>query len=120
MLSIIGHEQALSFFDLLQRTGRLGHAYCFAGSEHIGKRLVAESIAASVLQIDRGKLVTHPDFFLLAPALDEKTGRVKDQIEIEAVREVRVRLTRRPLLGQRAVAIIDEADRMNAHASSDF
>lgn len=118
MNAIVGHTDILAFFNKINTAGSLGHAYCFVGQRGIGKRTVAEHVASTVLGVDRSKLTTHLDFFLVQQELNEKTGKTKKNIDIEQIRSLRTTLSQQPFLGKYKVAIIRDADKMNVNAAN--
>jgi DNA polymerase-3 subunit delta' len=57
---------------------------------------------------------THPDFFLIEPDQEAATP----QIKIEQIREIEQQMMYRPLVGDRKICVIDEADRMTIGAAN--
>lgn len=116
--AIIGHGRILSFFSQAIAANRLSHAYCFVGSSHVGRRTVAEDISARLLTIDRNRLASHPDMMVVAPAVDEDTGKRKKDISVEQIGSLRSTLSKHAFLGGYTCAVIDQADRLNAASAN--
>lgn len=109
--SCIGHEKQKKYLERLLTEGSLAHAYMFAGPEMIGKHMIAEDIATT--------LVPHgydSDILRLAPIIDEESNKVKD-IPIEAIKDMKSWLFLRPL-GTHKVIIIDGAERLGDEAAN--
>ena len=127
----IGHQQSIGLLQSAVTHERLAHAYLFHGEEAIGKRLTAIRLAQalncerppeaegldscgscrSCQQIDAR---THPDFFVIEPDPEQTT----QQIKIEQVREIEHQIMYRPLIGERKICLIDDADRMTIGAAN--
>ncbi|MBI4426939.1 MAG: AAA family ATPase [Candidatus Magasanikbacteria bacterium] len=118
MSEIIGHKEALEFFDKVIANNNLSHAYCFIGPEQVGKRTVAEEIAAKLLKTSRENLFRQPDFILVGQSLNEKTGKTRKDITVEQMRELRSSLAMRAFAGGYKVALIDDAEKMNLEAAN--
>ena len=118
MSEIIGHKEALEFFDKVIAKNNLSHAYCFIGPEQVGKRVVAEEIAAKLLQTTREKLSRQPDFITIEQSLNEKTGKTRKDITVEQMRELRARLSQHSFAGGYKVALVDDAEKMNIEAAN--
>lgn len=118
MDGIIGHKEILAFFDKILQNGRLSHAYCFAGSESVGKRAVAEAISAKLLGVTRDKLKTQPDYLIVEQVFDEKKEKTKKDISVEQVRDLREYLSRRAYLSGYKIAMIDGAEKMSLEAAN--
>lgn len=118
MSEIIGHQEVLDFFDKIIANNNLSHAYCFIGPEQVGKRTVAEEIAAKLLQTSREKLSRQPDFIIIQQSLNEKTGKTRKDITVEQMRELRARLSQHSFAGGYKVALIDDAEKMNIEAAN--
>ena len=129
--TIIGHRSTIDSLKTAAARQRLAHAYLFHGEETIGKRTTALCFAQALLcelgpseagldacgacrschQID---VRTHPDYFLIEPDRELATP----QIKIEQIREIEQQLIYRPLVGERKICMIDEADRMTIGAAN--
>ncbi|OGH74382.1 MAG: hypothetical protein A3G00_04385 [Candidatus Magasanikbacteria bacterium RIFCSPLOWO2_12_FULL_43_12] len=118
MSEIIGHQEALEFFNKVIASNNLSHAYCFIGPEQVGKRTVAEEIAAKLLQTSRERLSRQPDFITTEQSLNEKTGKTRKDITVEQMRELRARLSQHAFAGGYKVALIDDAEKMNIEAAN--
>lgn len=128
---VIGHGATIAALQTAAAGGRLAHAYLFHGDVAIGKRLTAIrftqalncervnpakapdacGLCRSCLQIEAR---THPDFFVIEPDQELATP----QIKIEQIRSLEQQLVYRPLVGERKICLIDEADRMTIGASN--
>lgn len=118
MSNIIGHERTLSFFNQVIAHERLSHAYCLVGPTSVGKRTMAETVAAQLLGVPRSALSTYPDVMVIEQERHEKTGKTKKDIDIEQLRRLRAFLSQRPFLGVWKVGLIDGAQKLNAHAAN--
>lgn len=115
---IIGHRKIQDFFTRGLAENRLGHAYCFVGAESVGKRTLAQKIAAELLRAEESKLSTHPDFYYIERLRDEKTGKLKKEISIAQARNLRAHFQNRSWLGGFQVMIIDETELLNEESSN--
>ena len=115
---IIGHNQVINFFNKVIDNVSLNHAYCFVGSEHLGKRRMAEYLASQILEVKLEKLYTNFDFVLVEQEVDEKTEKTKRDITVKQIRELREKLSKRSYSGGYKVAIIDNAEKMNSEAAN--
>ena len=66
----------------------------------------------SCLPTDRRR--THPDYFVIEPDRELATP----QIKIEQVRDIEHQIIYRPLMGERKICLIDQADRMTIGAAN--
>jgi DNA polymerase-3 subunit delta' len=128
---ITGHERPIALLKSALRHGRLAHAYLFHGEAAIGKRLTATRLAQalnceqpgtsdaqdscglcrSCLQIEAR---TYPDYVVLEPNRESATP----QIKIEQVRDLDHLFIYRPLVSQRKICVIDDADRLTIGAAN--
>ncbi len=113
-LGIVGHQAACQV--LRHALVRPHHAYLLIGGEGLGAGTIAErfvrGLVGETLATDV-PLTAHPDIAVLTrQAGDEDTGP-KAQISVEAVREFRERVSRKPVMASRIVAFVPEADRLN-------
>ena len=106
---------------------RLAHAHLFEGPDSVGKKLTALTFAKAVncdelsddscdtcvscLRTDDGK---HPDVTIIEPV---KAGRT---IKVDTMSELIERAVLKPYKGRYRVAIIVDAERMNAAAANKF
>jgi DNA polymerase-3 subunit delta' len=120
-----GHERLCEFLRAAAGSGRLAHALLFAGPDGIGKRSVAQALAAwmhcspggsdacgacaSCRQIAAG---SHPDVQVVSVASGKK------EIGVDRVRELKRFMQLRPLLGATKVAIIDAAASLTVAAQN--
>lgn len=128
---ITGHEQPISLLQASVRHGHLAHAYLFYGESRIGKLITAvrlsqalncEHLAQTEAQDSCGRCRsclqiaarTHPDYFVIEP--DSKAAT--PQIKIEQVREIEQQFVYRPLIGERKICLIDDADRLTIGAAN--
>jgi DNA polymerase III subunit delta' len=129
--NIIGHQSTIASLQTAVARQRLAHAYLFHGEAAIGKRTTAVYFAQA-LNCERAssnhgldacgscrscqqiEARTHPDYFVIEPDNEMATP----QIKIEQVREIEQQVIYRPLLGERKICLIDEADRMTIGAAN--
>jgi DNA polymerase-3 subunit delta' len=129
--NIVGHEHSI---DILRRTlaaQQVRHAYLFTGPQRIGKTLLAQRLAQTLLctggpdphvapldpcntclacrKVLHGN---HPDVHIIARPPD------KQSILIEQIRELQSDSVRRTLEGRRNVFIIPDAQDMNLQAAN--
>jgi DNA polymerase-3 subunit delta' len=90
------------------------HAYLIVGGEGLGAHAIAERFVRALAGMSRDQpLLAHPDVAVLAREAGDESKGPKTQIAVEAVRALRERISRRPVVSQRSVAYIPEADRLN-------
>lgn len=113
------HEQVRGALD----GGRLGHALLFCGPARLGKRAVADALAAHVLGAGRDARVaqllaagTHPDFHHVSFVPTKDGTKLRTEIVIEQIRELSSKLSLTPQYGSAQVAIVDPADALNVPA----
>lgn len=128
---IMGHQSVIASLQTAVARERLAHAYLFHGDRGIGKRIVAMSFAQALNceHVSSGGPVDgcgacrscqqiiariHPDFFVIEPDMESVTP----QIKIERIREIEPHIMYRPLVGERKICLIDEADRMTIGAAN--
>jgi DNA polymerase-3 subunit delta' len=106
--------------------GRFGHAPMIVGAAGVGKRVLADWIAARLLcrsprdgepcgECESCRLLpsgTHPDFFRLSPEPEKK------EIRVDQVRQFIDSLILTSSLGGARVGLIDPAERMNRNAAN--
>ena len=107
---VIGHQAAISRIRRMIEQDKLPHALLFSGPEGIGKRLVAEILAAQLLATQPESLPEHPDYCLLSP-----DGA---QIRIAQVREIQRIAGMASVRGGFRVCLIEPADCMDPPAAN--
>ncbi|MGH7018201.1 MAG: DNA polymerase III subunit delta' [Caulobacteraceae bacterium] len=128
---LIGCEEAEAAFALALARGRLHHAWLLSGPPGVGKASFAYRAARRLLGAApdpvRGGLASaagdhvcrlialraHPDLFVVQRQGEE--GKARRDIPVEEVREIGEFLAKTPSQGGRRIAIIDDADFLNAH-----
>ncbi|AKC85713.1 DNA polymerase III subunit delta' [Pseudoxanthomonas suwonensis] len=116
------HDQAMASLG----AGRLGHALLLCGPAGLGKRAVADRLAAYVLsggepaaEARNRPLIaagTHPDLHVVSFVANREGTRLRTEIVIEQIRELGRQLSLTPQYGVAQVAIIDPADALNTAA----
>jgi len=121
----IGHQKQWQFLKKAAQLQRLPHAFLFTGPSQIGKSKVAVEFV-KLLNCERGEMEPcgfcqncqsierdiFPDLKVIKPKNEE--------IQISQVRELASYLSLRPYQGKIKSVIIDEAEKMNQEAQSDF
>jgi len=130
---VIGHQTVVSLLQrsLLRKT--VSHAYLFVGPAQVGKTTIAEQFAAA-LMCDIGDrqgyacdecrpchqrtVGVHPDYFVLTPFNKGGDTSLRPLISLEDVKQLQVRLSRRPVLSARNVALISGAEFLSEKAAN--
>lgn len=96
-------------------------------AENAGGLFGAEEPAAAHHSLDVaadeavfGKIAAggHPDFLLVEPPTDPKTGRVKNDIPVEAIRRINPFIRKTAAEAAWRIVMVDEADSMNRNAQN--
>lgn len=129
---ICGNERVVEFLRLAIINKQLAHAYLFVGPAHVGKNEVARKFISSIFCLNQQdsefcgqchhcrqlKNGLHPDFYFIERRLDEKTDKLKRDITIEQIRELKNKLQQGSLLGHYKVALISGAQYLNQNAAN--
>jgi len=129
--NIVGHEHAINTLRRALLAQRVRHAYLFTGSEHIGKALLAQRFAQTLLCTGGGdahnapqnpcnaclscrKVMhgNHPDVHYISRPPE------KQFILIEQVRALQADAARKTLEGRRNIFIIQGMHEMNVQAAN--
>ncbi|MBI3410094.1 MAG: DNA polymerase III subunit delta' [Planctomycetes bacterium] len=129
---ILGHDALVDAFGHVVQRHRLAHAYLFSGPAGVGKRMFARELAKALLceapdnanktltscgrcqaciLVDAGN---HPDFFGVQRPED------KNEMPIELMQELCVGFSLKSARGQGKVAVLDDADDLNAESANCF
>ncbi len=115
---IIGHEKIVDFFDNAIKSGSLAHAYCFIGCDQAGKHTLVKYLSAKLLGVSEDKLANYPDYCYLEREIDPKTDKLKKNISIAQTRELRAKLSNHSWLGGYQIAVVNEAELLNAESAN--
>ncbi len=107
---IIGHKKQKEILREIISSGNVPHALLFSGQESLGKKTLAQDLAASLLHTDN--LSNHPDFIFVTAAAK--------QIKIGQIRDLNWRLSLSPVKAPLLGAIIDQAHLMTIDAQNCF
>jgi DNA polymerase III delta prime subunit len=133
--SIIGHEKIKEFLINSFNKGQVAHAYLFCGPENVGKTKAAACFSAMLLGAcsvsgaprapetehdDFQCLKNNPDFTLIEREINDKTGKMSQNVTIGQIRDLRERLQSTSFLGGRKVVVIKEAERLTLEAANAF
>ncbi|MEZ4462989.1 MAG: DNA polymerase III subunit delta' [bacterium] len=124
--SVEGQDRAVDSLRRALRSGRLHHAFLFAGPDGVGKALTAFKLAEALLcesptagegcgtcrACRRVPERQHPDFHVLERG-QKSDGRPEASIRIDQVRALQHDLGFKSYEGGRRVVVILEAERMN-------
>ena len=135
--TIVGHDAVAESFRASLRSGRLASSFLFVGSSGIGKRRFALRLAAALFCETRPAesldpcgacqacqqvaAVTHPDLFLVSRPPDKTKLPLELFIGDDEHRNQQGLchdISLRPMLGQRRVAIVDDADLLSEEAAN--
>jgi len=125
---LTGHQSAQAAFLSAYESGKLHHGWMLEGPSGIGKSLLARKIVAFILGAECApgtldcatndpiaqKLLAgaHPDLRWLSREPDEK-GKIKQDIPVDAVRELNAFFALKPALGGWRIGVIDSIDELN-------
>lgn len=128
---ICGHEAIVNFLKTVIINNNPSHAYIFTGQNGLGKYAVVKKFALSLFcssteyrpcgECSGCRQIinkVHPDFFLVNRLIDEKSGKLKREIVIDQIRDLKHRLSQTSLLSKYKVAIIRGADDLNINSAN--
>lgn len=119
---IIGNEKIKQELEQTVNLNKMSHSYMFVGTEGIGKKLVAKEVAKMLLCLNEPKYCGHcksciefesgnnPDFQIIEP--DERS------IKIDQIRQMQRKILEAPIISNKKVYIIDDADLMTEDAQN--
>ena len=120
---IIGNEQIKKELERAILENKVSHSYMFVGIEGIGKQIIAKEFARIVLctnEQEKGchqcksciefMSHNHPDFLYLEPD--------GNSIKIEQIRYLQRKIQEKPIISDRKVYIINDADKMTTESQN--
>lgn len=119
-MSFIGNQSIANFLQLSFENGTFSHAYCLIGQSQIGKRTLANELAAKILNTSIQRLATNPDYVYIERLEDEKTGKKKKEISADQIRQVREKIYNSSWLNGYKVVVLDEAELLNEESANAF
>lgn len=119
--NILGNEKNKNILEKSIKLNKFSHSYIFWGTEGIGKKLIAKEFAKNILCLEKQENCkcksciefdsdNNPDFQLIEP----NEGKVK----IEQIREMQRKVAEKPIISNKKVYIIDDADTMTTEAQN--
>ena len=119
---IIGNNSIKQELEQIIKLNKLSHSYLFVGTEGIGKKQIAKEFAKMILCLGEEKYCNscksclefdtnnNPDFTLIEP-----DGA---SIKIEQIRQLQRKIIEAPIISNKKVYIIDNADLMTKEAQN--
>lgn len=119
--NILGNEKNKSILEKSIQLNKTSHSYIFWGIEGIGKKAIAKEFAKKILCIEKQENCrcksciefdsnNNPDFQMV----EQNEGKVK----IEQIREMQRKIAEKPIISNKKVYIIDNADTMTKEAQN--
>ena len=120
---IIGNEQIKEELKKVALENKVSHSYMFVGIEGIGKQIMAKDFAQMILctnETNKGcqqcksciefMSNNHPDFLYIEPD--------GNSIKIEQIRYLQRKIQEKPIISDKKVYIINDADKMTTEAQN--
>ncbi len=129
---ICGQEKIIDFLQSAILNDRVAHGYLFVGPANLGKYAVAKEFIGSILcqgqpgpmpcgecfHCRQFKNGLHPDVYIVERIIDDKTGKLKKDIAIDQIRDLKSRLQQATFLNSYKIAIIPEAQYFNKNTAN--
>lgn len=129
---VCGHDTITDYLKSSILSNTVSHAYVFAGAAGLGKETTASKFIKSLFCQGKGEYVpcgecpacrqieskVHPDVYYLRRLTDEKTGKLKRNISIEQVIDLKAKLSQTTLLRGWKIAVIEEAEALNNNSAN--
>jgi DNA polymerase III delta' subunit len=129
---VVGHENLVNFLKTSIKNQQVNQAYLFSGQAGLGKEKIAKGFIAALLclQSQEGlpcrKCINceqlekniYPDVIWIERLADEKTGKLKKNITIEQIREIKNKLAKSSFLNSYKIAVINRAELMSLEAAN--
>ena len=104
---IIGNDAIKEILSNSIKNETLSHSYLFLGIEGIGKKILAKELAKQILNDEREN---HPDVITIEPD--------GNKIKIEQIRWLQKRIQEEPILSNKKICILDDAETMTVEAQN--
>lgn len=105
--NIIGNQVIKDILEKSINNNHITHSYLFVGIEGVGKKLIATEFAKEILGKDT---VNNPDFLFVEPD--------GNNIKIEQIRRLQKEIQEKPIISNKKVYIINDADLMTKEAQN--
>ncbi len=105
--NMIGNEKNKQILEKTVKLNKVSHSYIFCGIEGIGKKEIAKEFANMILNKD---INNNPDFLLIEP----EDGKIK----IEKIREIQKKAAEKPIISDKKIYILNDADTMTTEAQN--
>lgn len=105
--NIIGNQAIKELLTKTIENKTLSHSYLFVGIPGIGKKLFAKEMAKEILRFE-GE--SHPDFMCIEPE--------ENSIKIAQIRLLQKKIQEKPIVADKKVYVIDNADTMTKEAQN--
>lgn len=119
---LIGNDQIKESLEEAINSNNISHSYIFTGIQGIGKRLFAREYAKSIMCIDSGKCNEKCDSCV---KFDSNSNTDFQEIEpdgksikIEQIRKMQEHISKKPIISNRKVYIINDAEQMTEEAQN--
>ena len=120
---IIGNNEIKDYLLSSIKKNNMSQSYLFVGTEGIGKKIIAKEFARKILCTNEEKSeicmcksckcfegLNHPDYFVI-----NEDGQT---IKIDQIRELTSRIIERPIISNKKVYILNDADKMTIEAQN--
>lgn len=119
---ILGNEHIKEQLKKSIKNNQVSHSYLFIGIDGIGKKLLATEFAKAMQCLNKDKYCNNcksciefdsnnnPDFLYIEPD--------GNSIKIEQIRDMQKRIQEKPIISEKKVYIIDNADKMTVEAQN--
>src|SRR5512133_2504774 len=109
---VIGHEKVKRLLDFALVKPQ--HGYVITGPDGVGVHPMAEAFVRRLAdEYNSESLFLHPDIFVLKREESEKGTGLKKVISVDAVRELKRRVSENPTIASRIVIYVPDADYLN-------
>ena len=120
--NIIGNDKIKQYLKTSIEQKKVSHSYLFIGIDGIGKKLIAKDFSKEQLCLEEGNCSNscksciefdsqnHPDFEILEPD--------GNSIKIEQIRNMQKRIQEKPIISNKKIYIINDAQKMTKEAQN--